>query len=363
MTQPLWATLFATTLVAVRAPAQPESRTVADRTNALHLLQGSASDGTLDAARIALLTSWLGRIRKAHPAVAKIHVNARHALGEALVVFDDKTAARLRRGEWTLESGRRMQKGDTGIAELDALQKAIGARLHRGGLADADRIFRARFAKEMDVPAVSRRYAKLTCVEDAMPNGFSGDGNDVLLAARGGKLCFVFKRGWGDCLAGCIHNHYYYFEVDTAKGTITPRGELDAEKGVPARIHRWAVPARFAVGPFADCDGVLCATLHRDWWVALHGIEVIGRMLAGAKTPWVGEDDEHRERFERVRDGIAARKGAAYRALLLGLASSDSAVRAAALRWLRRLSKLDHGADAAGIRAWQAWLARKGFRG
>lgn len=332
-----------------------------DRTDALNVLQGTSSDGPLDAACVERLADWIGRIRKAHPAVAEIHALPRHELGVAVLFFDDDAARIMERTKLALESGRMMVVGDTGIPALDELNRALGARLHYQGIPRVGGLWFARFAEDLDVPAVCRRYRELAALETAEPNGYGGDGDDILLKVRGDKLLLVFKRGWGDCMAGCIHNHYRYFEVDTKAETITPRGELEDQDSRAARIHLWCIPGRFPVGPFADFDAVLAACAHDDWWVARHGVEVIGRMLAGLQTPWVGEDFDHRARFDRVRDQIAERPGAAHRALLTALAHDDPDVRAAALTWLREISGLDHGAGDEGVRAWQAWLEAKGF--
>ena len=172
----------------------------------------------------------------------------------------------------------------------------------------------------------------------------------------------MFKHGWGDCPSGCINNHFFYFEVDTAAGTIKKHGELKPGIAQFGKINLWGVPARFAVAPFKDFDAVLKAANHEDWWVALHAVEVIGMMLAGRKTPMYGEDrDAHLARFNRVRDGVQQRQGVTHGVLVRGLEHKDPDVRKRALWHLRRISKLKHGGDKAGIGAWEAWLEAKRF--
>ena len=29
-----------------------------------------------------------------------------------------------------------------------------------------------------------------------------------------GRLTLLFRDAWGDCLAGCIHSHFWYFRID-----------------------------------------------------------------------------------------------------------------------------------------------------
>jgi len=335
-----------------------------DRTDALVILQGTTADGRFDPAQVALVERWLGAIRKAHPAVAEIHAGPRHELGAAILFFDDDTERALEKIEWRVESGRQMQQGPTGIEALDALQRELGARLHQMRLPGRGGLWFARFAEDLDVPAVCRRYQALPCVATAEPNVYSGDADDIVLKRRPPKLLFVWKHGDGDSMAGPIYEHYRYFEVDTAADTITAKGELRPlrpDEARAAKIHLWGVPARFAVTSFDDPDAVLKAVGDRDWWVALAAVEVLGQLLAGAKTPLYGEDLARLERFERVRDQVAERPGASHRALLQALGSDDPDVRAAALRWLRTLSGLDQGDDAAGRRAFAKWVESKRF--
>lgn len=344
-------------LVACAAQVAPPT----DRQDAIQILQGISTTAKIDPARIVKIEKWIGKIRKAHPKVRKIRALPRVELGTVILIFDRKAKQVLARAKWKIESGRLLLQGKSGIAALDKLQKELGARLHHLGPSSVIQMCVARFDRELVISTVCRRYQALTEVEKALPNTHYGDGDDIILKPRGAKLLFVFKRGWGDCLAGCIHNHYYYFEVDTAAGTITKRGELKDADSQGGAIIRWGVPARFAVKPFADFDAVLKAAAHDDWWVALHAVEVIGTMLSGAKEPWLRVDEGKRVRFDRVLDGVKNRPGAAHRVLVRGLGHDDPDVRDSALRQLRRIGKLDHGGDADGIRAWRAWLKAKRF--
>jgi len=343
-------------LLGFTLPAQDKPT---DRTDALHLLQGTSTDGRLDPQVVARVEQWLGKVRTAHPEVVKIHVSPRHETGAALLFFDRLGREQLAKADWKIEAGRLMQQGKLGIPALDALQLVLGARLQRSGMPGASDMWIARFPKDLDVIAVCRRYGELATVETAEPNAYAsfwGGHDDIFLHVRGDRMLFVFEQG-GDGEAA--PSHFRYFEVDTKAETIAARGELKPAEVMTARIHRWNVPERFSVGPFADFDAVVQACKHDDWWVARHGVEVIGHFLSGAEQPWFGEDFDHRERFTRVRQQLVKRKRDAYGAMLAGLLHSDPAVRGAALRWLRQLSKLEHGADAAGHAAFRRWVAEQ----
>ncbi len=346
-------------LVACAAQEAPPT----DRQDAIQILQGISTTAKIDPARVVKIEKWISKIRKAHPKVRKIRALPRAELGTVILSFDRKVNQVLARAKWKIESGRWLLQGNSGIASLDKLQEELGASLHNLDPSGTSQVYVyvARFDRDLVISTVCRRYQALTEVAQAEPNAYVGDGDDIILKPRGAKLLFIFKRGWGDCLAGCIHNHYYYFEVDTAAGTITKRGELKDADSQGGAIIRWGVPARFAVRPFADFDAVLKAAAHDDWWVALHAVEVIGTMLSGAKEPWLLVDQGKRVRFDLVLEGVKNRPGAAHRVLVRGLGHDDPDVRDSALRQLHRISKLDHGGDADGIRAWRAWLKAKRF--
>lgn len=326
----------------------------ADRSDAVHLLQGTTADGRIDPAAIARVAEWLGRIREAHPAVARIHTRPDHELGAAMLTFEPEAQEQARKGTYRLESGRLMQQGELGIPALDALQQDIGARLQRSGIAGGDDIWIARFPSDLDVVGVCRRYAELKAVASAVPNGYRGfgGGSDIALRRRGDRLLFVFAKGRGEAAPA----RFLYYEVDAAAATITERGELPPDEVMVPRIHLWNVPERFPVGAFADLDAVLAACGHADWWVVRHGVEVLGHLLSGVGQPKYGEDLEHAERFAMVRDELRERRRAGFEALLAGLDHEDTAVRDAALRWMRHVSGLDRGADEAGRRAFRRWV-------
>lgn len=348
--------LVLATFLALPAPTLAAQEPATDHTDAVTLLQGTSTDGRLPPAEIARVQSWIGRIREAHEEVASIHASPRHEPGAAILFFESDVERKVAGADWRLESGRLMQDGPLGVPEFDALQEELGARLHRTGMPGVHELWIARFSADLDVTAVCRRYQAIAAVRTAEPNGYSdfgGGHDDMHLHVRGDRLLFVFEQGGG---GEATPSRFRYYEVDTVAETITPRGELAPDEARAARIHRWNVPERFPVGPFADFDAVLEACRHADWWVARHGIEVTGHLLTGADQPMYGEDFDHMERFVRVRDQLRERRREAFDAMLSGLQHGDPAVRAAALRWMRHLSGLDHDADDAGRAAFRRWV-------
>ncbi len=54
-------------------------------------------------------------------------------------------------------------------------------------------------------------YDKLPGVR-ADPNGILGDGPNIYPRKTDSGMSYLFRAAWGDCLSGCIHSEYWYFE-------------------------------------------------------------------------------------------------------------------------------------------------------
>lgn len=88
--------------------------------------------------------------------------------------------------------------------------------------------------------------ADITILEGMDPN-LSGDGNRIFAFAHDKGFRLVFKRGAGDCPAGCIDNRYWYFATDescnvVAMGsysrTFSSQGNCFTVEGTPL----WGIP-------------------------------------------------------------------------------------------------------------------------
>ena len=67
-------------------------------------------------------------------------------------------------------------------------------------------------------------YAQVEGIEFAEESDFYVDGDDITSQQVG---MYTFKRGWGDCSAGCTNEHFWEFAV--SGGNVT----LLAEYGTP----------------------------------------------------------------------------------------------------------------------------------
>lgn len=50
----------------------------------------------------------------------------------------------------------------------------------------------------------------------AQPNGYVGDRSNVYPWEHGGRMTYLFRRGAGDCPAGCTENEFWYFRRGSA---------------------------------------------------------------------------------------------------------------------------------------------------
>jgi hypothetical protein len=69
-----------------------------------------------------------------------------------------------------------------------------------------------KFKGRLHPRRLSESYSKLPGVNYAEPNGIMGYSYNIYprqTAVSG--LTYLFRNGWGDCLAGCIYNEYWYF--------------------------------------------------------------------------------------------------------------------------------------------------------
>ena len=203
------------------APATVEAVLLADRVQARR-----SADVLLNPAVRRALASEIGtallRIREAVPAMEEIAARRGHAQGVLLLelepaLFD--TVARLV-GEGEPVPLR------TGQERLDALTAELGLRAvtpfrHM-------RVVLVSFDGPLNVDAAAAAYAALDGVVSAAPDRMLGDGSDIGLSGSSGAWHFVFRRAWGDCPAGCMHQELSFFTVkDGDVHRVPPTVALD----------------------------------------------------------------------------------------------------------------------------------------
>lgn len=83
-----------------------------------------------------------------------------------------------------------------------------------------------RAGRPLNLIPLAARFASVTGVGYAEPNGFCCDGSDLTLELIDDHWIYNFVLKWGDCPAGCISHHSWIFSVSAA-GTVTYLGNGD----------------------------------------------------------------------------------------------------------------------------------------
>ncbi|MBT8380835.1 MAG: hypothetical protein KJO59_00605 [Ignavibacteria bacterium] len=65
----------------------------------------------------------------------------------------------------------------------------------------------------INIYALSKLFEPIDGIIIAEPNGVIGDGDDIKGSIESNYLMYEFSYGWGDCYSGCIHRHYWLFQV------------------------------------------------------------------------------------------------------------------------------------------------------
>jgi hypothetical protein len=117
-------------------------------------------------------------------------------------------------------SGERL----TGNPEVDALVTAWDLRVSKVfSPAPANTYVILYSSRPLDMRALGSRFLEIDGVEAADASHFAGSGNDIEATVEPGLLRLAYSVGFGDCPAGCIKRHYWFFEIDE-QGSVRYRG-------------------------------------------------------------------------------------------------------------------------------------------
>ena len=189
------------------AAAAAEARILADR-----ILQRESDDLLLDGKRRRALGHEIKRalslIRRAYPAMADVSV--RQEYGRTALVLGLEGALRdAAFAAW--EDGNAAVPSATGHAAFDALSAGLGLRAVQAYPVLDSAVL--HLDERANVAAALRAYRAIDGVGYAEPDAVLGDGSDIEAAKVEGRWYFVFRRAWGDCLAGCIDEELSFFTV------------------------------------------------------------------------------------------------------------------------------------------------------
>ncbi len=310
---------------ASESPALKEGYVFHHRLNAIVLTQGMGNQGKLNELAMQQVDMKLRAIVAKFPEVKDIHARPPHSLDCLSVTF--------------------VPIADRN--EFDKLNKQYGASkfIDFPGL----RSMTLNFPQDMDVPSLAEEYKKLACVRDAYPDPTVGDGNEIFYLRKNGDHLFVFKKGWGDCPSGCINNHFHYISYDPDTKKIKKHGELKnmQDAGFPL----WGIPRRYTIKPFENYDDLIEKCKSEQWWVALHSLHVVGRLIT---TDHIAFGSESKDAFAKLKHGILANKQKSLAVYVDALSSKDDQVRDVAWQTLKHLSGKRY--KATDVKSWKSWL-------
>ena len=108
----------------------------------------------------------------------------------------------------------------TGYGPVDSLM--VKYNLQLGGYSPYTLTQILATDRPLNTVALASRFSRFPGVETAHPAGsIVGDGNDIRLIALWPWIELEFKRGWGDCPAGCVYEHFGRFRVYPSGNVLT----------------------------------------------------------------------------------------------------------------------------------------------
>lgn len=118
--------------------------------------------------------------------------------GELLIELSESAVRALRLGEYH---------------DLDSLNTLYGVVEIDTNLLDFIGWVYLKFEDSLHPKRLAEYYGEIESVEDTSPNSYVGGGNDNYPWLIHNGISCLFKKGWGDCPAGCINNRFWYFKV------------------------------------------------------------------------------------------------------------------------------------------------------
>ncbi len=121
--------------------------------------------------------------------------------------------------------------------EWDSLNRQFGGSVRRVG--SEGKLLAVAFNKDLHPRLVEEAYFKLPGVHWVGPNSLYGDNPQVYPRQNGDEMTYLFRDAWGDCPAGCIYSHYWYFVCDSRHVPMLV-GDYEWTAGDSERPAWWA---------------------------------------------------------------------------------------------------------------------------
>ncbi len=217
------------------ATAAPVALDAATREAArLALIRGLSSDQTLapDAAAVEEIKTALAAARALDPEMAQYAIDPSMTLDDSVALGYKDTlrptlAALILKNAANKGPDNKIRLAALGVKELDDVAAATGGVFVLSeSFGDID--LEIHFDRIVDLQKVVKKFAGAPQLGWAEVNGtvYTGggltEGFPVLVDQDGAGWRITFHHGWGDCMAGCLNNEYWFYSVD--KGVATKSG-------------------------------------------------------------------------------------------------------------------------------------------
>jgi hypothetical protein len=285
----------------------------------------------------------LARVRKESPEVAMLPVMRTHDPTSMLLQVSPELDARLKAHEGDLAAFDFKDK------TLNALRDLIPIESFK----DFGSFWVLRLKEKnpgVNMVLLRRELMRSTAASSVSRNLTMGDDNELRVIKRDDRWLVMFKKGWGDCPAGCIYNAFWYFEVTKDKVELVER---DHPKDHPAkelyrpRVHRWGFPSRVVVSVYPTFEDLMkTARGHADWWHRAHALESAAQLLYRDRITF-GEDNA--ALYATLRKSALERREEVLDLLIDTLGGKDAQLREAAEFSLESIFQEEHGQD---VKAW-----------
>ena len=101
----------------------------------------------------------------------------------------------------------------TGNVQIDKLLSEYKLDLNKYHRWENRHLVELEAENALNILALSQKFIGIDGVIYAEPNNVVGDGNDISAFRKSDYVVYEYSLGYGDCLAGCIHKHYWTFRV------------------------------------------------------------------------------------------------------------------------------------------------------
>jgi hypothetical protein len=317
--------------------------------DALYLVQGHSKNGHVDHKLKRQVLQALKTIRANYPELSQIHVFERHTLDNMIVYLDKNREATVVRYMKRDDKNLPYLVRHSGLASLDRLVRRYRGRYCKTGLEDTS-ILSVLFPRPMDMRSLQREFDALPGIASS-PNMSLGGGDDIIFKPRGDKWHFIFKRGWEHSLGYPLKQHYHYYTYEPDSGRVVKKAQLPPEMRFSGIIHLWGVPGRRSVRPFVSLQDLRAKAAHKNWWVRLHAVDVLGFLLTNPAHSRLGEDDQPKGHFKKLRDEVRSNHQRALGSLRKASFDTDREVRQTASRAFKKIMATRYPRAKIGLRA------------